>query len=116
MVPGTRGSGCVQAGVDWEIRNPVMRTFAVGGLNVFVWATETVGAFFETNWTLKNGPENNLGNDKPFAFNILSFGLRFKPKTSPTHIALGSNVPYFNNFWQWHYGAVQGDLIYFLDE
>jgi hypothetical protein len=113
MAPKTKGIDVqFQAGVDWEIRDP-MRTFFIGGFNVFIWATETVGAFVETNWNLKPGPEGGLGNGKPFAFNVLTFGMRFKPQTSPTHIALGANVPYFNNFWGWHYGAVQGDVIYY---
>ncbi len=116
MAPNTRGVDVqLQAGVDWEIRDP-MRTFAIGGLNVFVWATDTVGAFLETSWTLKPGPEGGLGNDKPFAFNVLTFGMRFKPKTNPTHIAIGANVPYFNNYWGWHYGAVQGDVLYFMGD
>jgi len=113
MIPNTKGIDVqLQAGVDWEIRDP-MRTFFVGGFNVFIWATETVGAFVESNWNLKPGPEGSYGNEKPFAFNVLTFGMRFKPQKNPTHIALGANVPYFNNFWGWHYGAVQGDVLYF---
>jgi hypothetical protein len=116
LVPGTKGIDAqFQAGVDWEIRDP-RRTFYVGGLNIFVWATEAVGAFVETSWTLKPGPTKGYGNDKPFAFNVLTFGLRFKPQNNPTHIAIGANVPYFNNYWGWHYGAIQGDVVYFPGE
>jgi hypothetical protein len=113
MTPKTKGIDVqFQTGLDWEIRDP-MRTFFVGGINIFVWATEAVGAFVETNWVLKPGPEGSYGNEKPFAFNVLTFGMRFKPQKNPTHIALGANVPYFNNYWGWHYGAIQGDVIYF---
>ena len=116
MVPNTKGLDIqLQAGVDWEIRDP-MRTFFVGGLNVFIWATDTVGAFVETNWNLKPGPDEGLGNGKPFAFNVLTFGMRFKPKSNPTHIALGANAPYFNNYWGWHYGAIQGDVLYYVGD
>jgi len=116
LVPNTKGIDVqLQTGVDWEIRNP-SRMFFVGGFNVFVWATETVGAFVETNWNLKQGPEGGYGNDKPFAFNVFTFGMRFKPQNNPTHMALSANVPYFNNYWGWHYGAVQADVLYFLDD
>ena len=116
LVPNTKGLDLqVQAGVDYEIRDP-MRTFFIGGFNLFVWATENVGAFVETNFTLKPGPEGSYGNGKPFAFNVLTFGMRFKPQSESTHIAVGANVPYFNNFWGWHYGAVQADVLYYLDE
>jgi hypothetical protein len=116
MLPKTKGLDVqFQAGVDWEIRDP-MRTFYVGGFNIFVWATDAVGAFIETNWVLKPGPEGSYGNEKPFAFNVLTFGMRFKPQNNPAHVALGANVPYFNNYWGWHYGAIQGDVIYFPDD
>ena len=105
----------LQAGADVELRASA-RTIYMGGFNLFYWASPTVGMFLESSFSMKGGPDEGFGNGRPFMFNLMTFGLRFQPgATQATYVALAANVPYANNYWGHHYGAVQGDLLYYLD-
>ena len=104
----------IQVGADLEFRSPV-RVVYVGGFNLFYWATPTVGAFVESSFSMKGGLEEGFGSGNPFAFNLLTFGLRFQPSSQDTQVAFGANVPYAQNYWGHHYGAIQGDFLFFGD-
>jgi len=104
----------LQLGTDLEFRSPTRAVF-VGGLNLFYWATPTVGAFLETSFSMKDGLEEGYGSGKPFAFNLLTFGMRFQPSSQNTQVAFGANVPYAQNYWGHHFGAIQGDVVLFGD-
>jgi hypothetical protein len=111
-----------------------------GGLNVFVRLNDRVGAIMETSTNMSRGlghepykscrkkTDQNMRecldyadgarfNEKPFAFNVLSFGLRFQPgNNEQMRVSAGTNVPYFNNYWGHHFGAVQGDMQMLLGD
>ncbi len=103
-----------QGGVDLEFwTDPGMQVRYIGGANIYYAASETVGVFLETSTNMKYlGGSGDIG---AFRFNIITFGLRFQPGDTPARIGLSANVPYSTNYWAYHYGAVQGDLNYFLD-
>jgi hypothetical protein len=64
---------------------------------------------------MKAGPDMGPDLGGPFAFNLLTFGLRFKPSSDDTQVAFGANAPYARNYWGHHYGAIQGDFLFFGD-
>ena len=83
----------------------------IGGGNITYNASELVGIFVESSTNIKPGGDVGL-----YRFNIFTFGMRFVPgKKTPAHVALSANVPYATNYYGYHYGAVQGDLNYYLD-
>lgn len=104
-----------QGGVDLEFwGDPGMQVRYVGGANIYYAASETVGVFAETSTNMKHlGGQGDIGS---FRFNIVTFGLRFQPGDSPARVGLSANVPYSSNYWAYHFGAVQGDMNYFLDQ
>ena len=85
----------------------------IGGAHVYYDASEVVGVFAEASLNMKAAGEESLD---PFAFNVLSFGLKFHPPKVPAWVGLNANVPAQFNYWGYHAGAVQGDLNWFLDD
>jgi hypothetical protein len=109
----------VQVGSEWEIPNAARgsRLIYTGGVNVFVHLNDSVGAIMETSTNMKSGLEESTRGFAPFAFNVLTFGLRFQPgNNEQMRISAGTNVPYFNNYWGHHFGAVQGDMQMLLGD
>jgi hypothetical protein len=103
----------VQAGAEIELRGRVIYT---GGFNTFVRLNDRVGAFIETSTNMKKGLSEDGSNNKPFAFNVFTVGMRFQPGAGDiTRIAFNTNVPYFNNYWGHHFGAIQGEYRMLLD-
>ncbi|MCB9746270.1 MAG: hypothetical protein H6741_35455 [Alphaproteobacteria bacterium] len=104
-----------QLGADLELpssgRLPGVRY--VGGLNATYLASDVVSFFFEGSVNMKH-----IGWDdgSPFMFNVMSFGLRFTPGAAPAQISLNANVPVAYNYWGYHFGAVQGDVLYYMDD
>jgi len=109
----------MQVGSEWEVPSAARgsRLIYTGGLNVFVRLNERVGAMMETSTNMKGGLDESTRGFAPFAFNVLSFGLRFQPgDNEQMRISAGTNVPYFNNYWGHHFGAVQGDMQMLLGD
>ncbi len=109
----------VQMGSEWEVpsEDRGSRMIYTGGLNVFVRLNDRVGAIMETSTNMKGGLEESPRGFAPFAFNVLSFGLRFQPgNNDQVRVSAGTNVPYFNNYWGYHFGAVQGDMQMLLGD
>lgn len=106
-----------QAGVDWEVGrldgSPFGSTRIIGGAHVHYQASDVVGVFAEGSLNVKSSGDPDLGN---FAFNVVSFGLKFSPPGKPAYIGLNANVPAQYNFWGYHFGAVQADLNWYLDD
>ncbi|HJN75842.1 MAG TPA: hypothetical protein QGF58_18070 [Myxococcota bacterium] len=107
-----------QAGVDVEFGrlddSPLFgSTRYVGGFHVSYAPSDVVAGFVEGNINMKASGDPDLD---PFAFNVVSFGLKFKPPPVPAYIGLNANVPAHYNFWGYHFGAVQADVVGYLDE
>ena len=106
-----------QAGVDWEVGrldgSPFGSVRYVGGAHLHYQASDVVGVFAEGSLNIKGSGDPDLAN---FGFNVVSFGLKFKPPTQPAYIGLNANVPAQYNFWGYHFGAVQMDLNWYLDD
>jgi len=103
----------VQAGAEVELRGRVIYS---GGFNAFMRLNDRVGAFIESSSNLKRGVEQSASNDRPFAFNVFTVGMRFQPGSGEdTRFAVNTNVPYANNYWGHHFGAIQGEYRKLLD-
>jgi hypothetical protein len=107
----------VQFAGEWEVPNKarVSRMLYSGGLSGYLRLNDRVGAIMETSTNMKRGL--GQGGFKPFAFSLLTFGLRFQlGNKDQVRISAGTNVPYFNNYWGHHFGAVQGDMQMLLGD
>ncbi|MCB9743597.1 MAG: hypothetical protein H6740_13435 [Alphaproteobacteria bacterium] len=104
-----------QLGLDFELpsngRGAGVRY--VGGLNATYIASDVVSFFFEGSANMKH-----IGWDEggAFMFNVLSFGLKFTPGAAPAQVGINANVPMSYNYWGYHFGAVQGDVLYYFDD
>ena len=103
----------IQAGAEMEARENGRLIF-LGGFNAFYQASETVGVFLETSTNMKEGINSATRDFAPFAFNVLTIGMRFQPSVERTRVTFNSNVPYFQNYWGYHYGAIQASVDYYL--
>ncbi|MEE2751555.1 MAG: hypothetical protein VX519_08985 [Myxococcota bacterium] len=103
----------VQAGAELEFRGRIIYS---GGFNAFVRINERVGAFIESSTNMKKGLEDVASNQRPFAFNVFTVGMRFQPGADQnTRFAVNTNVPYANNYWGHHFGAIQTEYRTLLD-
>lgn len=93
------------AGTEWEVGR---RAIAVGGAHIFYQASDQVGVFGETSIYMQPG----VGNG-PFSFNMTTFGMRFSPKTLALDANLVANVPYLQNYWGYHFGAIAVEGSYY---
>lgn len=104
-----------QIGAEFEVRK-FGGIRLLGGLHASYRIVETVGMFVETHAQMKN-LEWRGG---PFAFNTISFGMRFYPKLKrkpdeyPIEINASANVPYYTNYWQYHFGSIMGQFNYYV--
>ncbi len=102
----------VVGGGDFEFRTQGVQIRTIGGANATLRASDNVAVFFETSTNLKH----ILWDEGTFAFNLITFGFRFFPGEQldlPMQAALAADVPYSQQYWGYHYGAVQGDFAYF---
>ena len=105
----------VQGGVDLELRK-FAGLRVIGGANATYRLADTVAAFLETNFNMKN-----LGWDNgPFRFNVITFGMKFFPaqpkgKEDNLEVNMSSSVPYTSNYWMYHYGSIAAQMNYFMD-
>lgn len=103
-----------QAGAAVGFRSPLDLRW-VGGANVHVRASETVGIYLETLYTFK-ASQADAG---AFAFNVATFGMRFFPgaaeKGDDVQASFGASVPYAQQYWQYHYGSFTGQGLFYFD-
>ena len=104
-----------QLGPDIEFRSPLDLRI-VGGFNATIHASEVVGIFLESMVHMKNFQWDNGA----FTFNTITFGLKFYPGANDdgpknTEANFGGTVPYWNNYWQFHFGSLMGQANIFLD-
>ena len=92
-------------GTEWEVGR---RAIAVGGAHVFYRASETVGVFVETSVYMQPG----VGKG-PYSFNLTTLGMRFVPRSIPLQANLAANVPYLQNYWGYHFGAIAVEGSYY---
>jgi hypothetical protein len=121
-----------QGGVDLEMRidatNPdsglreaSLQSRILGGANVFFAASDRVGLFAETYLFMKPQPADGAFDGGLFAFNVVTFGMKFfpSPKSNPDsrdmEVNLGATVPYMQEWWRFHYGSIMGQMNYYLD-
>ena len=97
-----------------EFHTPLQARYG-GGVTAELRANETVYAFVET--AVNMSPVA----DRLFAFDTVSFGLRFVPTqkvkedgSGKAVVGLGANLPYYHNYWQLYQGAVNADVNYYL--
>lgn len=106
----------VQAGTEMELHRGFDLRF-VGGLSANYRASQTVGIFAETGYSLKNiGGQAGIGY-----FNVLTFGMKFFPSRRDTgvneniQVDMGASVPYSTNYYAFHYGSILGQANIFFD-
>lgn len=110
-----------QLGADIEVPQPDraaqvgrpggVRT--VGGVYGYYQANDVVGIFGEASLNMKHFGWEEGGT---FAFNVMTFGLRFTPKL-PTDVKIGINagVPFYYNYWGYNFGTVQAETLWYPD-
>lgn len=105
----------LQTGLELEARStPGVRY--LGGVNVHYQASPVVSVFMEGSVNMK-ASKLELATAGPFSFNVLTFGLRFRPPQAPySTISLNANAPIAYNYWAYHTGAVQVEGNLYLDE
>lgn len=88
----------------------------IAGLHMTVSPSETVRAYIETSTYLKG-----LGDDTVpsfFRFNVVTFGIKFVQRRTKTEdrfeAGVGASAPYSSEYWGYHFGAVNGDMNYYL--
>lgn len=87
-----------------------------GGFQVAVAPSEAIRFFMETSVYMK---DLNWDRGDAFAFNTLTFGIKFfdskKPNNSAYEAGAVANVPYYYKYWRQHYGSITGDLNWYFD-
>lgn len=109
---GFRIDSMAQLGTDLQLFNGITPAL-IGGLHVTFVPSDTVNIFFETSTYMKEFFWEEGGT---FAFNTVSFGLKFtNPKQKDKFISgFGTTVPYAHNYWRYHYGSIAGDVNLFF--
>ena len=55
-----------------------------------------------------------------YRFSVASFGLKFYPGTGATgvnrdmEVNVGASIPFLQEYWQFHYGSIMGQFLYYL--
>ncbi len=101
----------IQGGVDLELGS-IVGYRVVGGASATYNATDTVAMFVETQLNMKNFDwEGGV-----FTFDTLSFGMKFYPgKKGRDEVNVGATLPYATRYWQYHYGALMGQVNHYFD-
>ncbi len=105
----------VQAGVDVAPR-ATLDFRMVGGLNATYRASDAVALFAESTVFMSS----LSGDFGLYRFNTFAFGMKFFPrqkakKPENTEINLGAAVPYTSAYWQYHFGSLTGQGVFYLD-
>lgn len=88
---------------------------AVGGASLYFAASEQVGMFAETSLYMRPVGADGAFEGGMFRFNVVDFGLKFYPgQKHNVEVNFGATVPYMQQWWQFHYGSVMGQLNYYL--
>jgi hypothetical protein len=109
----------LQAGPDLAVQEPFGLRI-VGGAAAYFAASDVVGVFAETKLDFKSLGEDQAFQGGLFTFNVLSFGMKFypknknKPESQDVEVNFGATVPYWQEYWQFHYGSVMGQANYYL--
>lgn len=129
----------LQAGVDFTLRSDVnavdaldsvaefiapnttsLQTTFLGGTSVFYRASDRVGVFVETSLNAKPIGADRGFDGGSFSFHTVSFGLKFfpqnknKPDAQDIEVNVGSNVPFAQNWWQFHQGSLAAQVNAYL--
>jgi hypothetical protein len=104
-----------QAGVDIAPRQ-ILDFRITGGLNATYRASDAVAVFAETSVFMSS----LSGDFGLYRFNTVTFGMKFFPrqkaeKPENTEINLGAAVPYSSAYWQYHFGSLTGQGVFYLD-
>jgi hypothetical protein len=105
----------IQGGTDLELRSGVELRL-LGGANVMWRASDTFGLFLETSSLMKSlSWEGDM-----FRFNTISLGMKFFPLSGENQEKLDINIagtaPYSQSYWQYHFGGVDAQVNYWVDE
>ncbi len=109
----------IQGGPDIAASNPVGLRIVGGGAAYYA-ASDTVGVFAETNLHFKMLPADGAFDGGLLAFNVVSFGMKFYPRSKDqpdaqdVEVNFGATVPYWQDVWQFHFGSVMGQANYYL--
>lgn len=106
----------VQQGFEVEARRyPGIRLVGLANVNYRI--NETVAAFLESSYEMKNltFPDGGI-----FAFQVVTFGIKFYPsggsmKQGQMEAMLGASAPAARNYWGYHVGAIAGQGTYYLE-
>jgi hypothetical protein len=104
----------VQVGSE-VVLSPSFDPHIIGGFQVAFAPSDTVSFYLETNVDMK---DITWENGDAFAFNTLTFGLKFfdsKKGNDRYEVGMGASLPYYYKYWRQHYGAVAGDVNLYFD-
>ena len=106
-----------QIGTELQIYSG-LQALLIGGLHASFIASETVRVYVEGNFYMKDFINDRKGS--PFAFNTVTFGLKFRKKAEKDQYgrsienkfegAIGTTVPVQHAYWLYHYGSITGDV------
>lgn len=107
----------LQGGADLAYR-PELSTIQptiVGGAHAMYRLNDALGAFLETSTYMKPVAEQLPAFDGGlFRFNVITFGFKFYPsKKGNQEVNAAANVPYMQEWWQFHYGSVMGQYNWY---
>jgi len=104
-----------QLGTELQFFNG-LQAVLIGGFHASFVASDTVRVYVEANSYMKDF----FWNAGPFAFNTVTFGLKFRKKPGKDQYgrslenkfegAIGTTIPAQYKFWRYHYGSITGDI------
>jgi hypothetical protein len=111
----------LQVGTELDTRGQAAPRL-IGGANIMYRAADTVGIFLETT-AYQQGLSDTLGAQEwkgSYAFNGLNFGIKFFPTISGVdkgdfEANVGASVPYYTDYWMYHYGSIMGQGNLYFD-
>jgi hypothetical protein len=108
----------LQGGVDLTFQPVVgLQPAGTGGVSLYYAASDRVGVFAETALYMKPVGADGAFEGGLFRFNVADFGLKFFPGTGDKRdmeINFGATVPYMQQWWQFHFGSIMGQVNYYL--
>lgn len=122
----------LQVSTDIELRSELeagglsttsnIRTRYHGGASFYFAASETVGFFAETNLNMRPVQADGAFDGGLFRFNVITFGMKLfpslnsRPGERPVEANIGATVPYMQQYWQYHYGSIMGQVNYYPED
>ncbi|MEC7987360.1 MAG: hypothetical protein VX278_19470, partial [Myxococcota bacterium] len=99
-----------------------IQALLISGAQVMFVASETVRIYVEGNTYMKGFLNEDI---KPFSFNTVTFGLKFRERLEGTRFSkesrnrfeagIGTTIPAHYSYWRYHYGSITGDVNLFMD-